>query len=166
MDETDVKILELLERDGRMSWQDLGNAIGLSRAGAKKRVQKLEREGVIRGYRAVVRREKEVTMLIDIVALPGRLEAVLAYVSENVPHVRQMFLTTMENHVHMEAVSESVADLRKLTRQIRSACGGDIAELQCHAVKEVLRDIDGGIRDERTGTDSDGNHEPDRGSGT
>ena len=166
MDETDERILKLLEKNGRMSWQELGNAIGLSRVAAKKRVQKLEREGVIRGYRAVVRRGQEVTLLIDIVTVPGRLEAVVKYVSENVPHVRQIFLTTMANHVHMAAVSESVADLRELTRQIRSACGDDIAQLQCHAVKEVLRDIDGGIRDERTGTDSDGNHEPDRGSGT
>ena len=47
MDGTDEKILDLLKGNARMSYQELGDAIGMSRVAAKKRVQKLEKDGVI-----------------------------------------------------------------------------------------------------------------------
>ena len=42
MDRTDEKILDLLKGDARMSFQELGDAIGMSRVAAKKRVRKLD----------------------------------------------------------------------------------------------------------------------------
>ena len=47
MDGTDEKILDLLKGNARMSYQELGDAIGMSRVAAKKRVQKLEKDGVM-----------------------------------------------------------------------------------------------------------------------
>ena len=42
MDKTDLRILDLLKGNARMSYQDIGNAIGMTRVAAKKRVKKLE----------------------------------------------------------------------------------------------------------------------------
>jgi Lrp/AsnC family leucine-responsive transcriptional regulator len=53
-DELDRRVLALLAADGRASMADLGRAVGLSRTAVLARVQRLEREGVIRGYRAEV----------------------------------------------------------------------------------------------------------------
>ncbi len=50
MDRTDEQILSLLQSNARMSYQELGDAIGMSRVAAKKRVKKLEEDGIIRGY--------------------------------------------------------------------------------------------------------------------
>ena len=50
MDRTDEKILDLLKGNARMSFQELGNALGMSRVAAKKRVTKLEKAGIIHGY--------------------------------------------------------------------------------------------------------------------
>ena len=60
----------------------------------------------------------------------------------------------------MVAVSASAQNLAYLIRMIRKKCGDDIEELHCHAVKEVIKDVYGGIRyEDRTASDPEGNHE-------
>jgi Lrp/AsnC family leucine-responsive transcriptional regulator len=54
LDELDRRILELLVEDGRRSASELGRRVGLSPAAAKRRIDRLEQLGVIRGYRAVL----------------------------------------------------------------------------------------------------------------
>jgi Transcriptional regulators len=54
IDETDARILELLQRDGRESYAEVGQAVGMSGPSAHERVKKLEARGVIRGYSALV----------------------------------------------------------------------------------------------------------------
>jgi Lrp/AsnC family transcriptional regulator, leucine-responsive regulatory protein len=50
----DRQIVDLLARDGRMSFTDLGKATGLSTSAVHQRVRRLEQRGVIRGYSAIV----------------------------------------------------------------------------------------------------------------
>ena len=54
MDAISDKILRELSRDGRISNLDLAERVGLSPSACLRRVQELERRGVIRGYRAVL----------------------------------------------------------------------------------------------------------------
>ncbi|MGZ6266422.1 MAG: Lrp/AsnC family transcriptional regulator [Candidatus Limnocylindrales bacterium] len=54
IDHTDAGILELLQRDGRESYSDVGESVGMSGPSVHERVKKLESRGVIRGYSAVV----------------------------------------------------------------------------------------------------------------
>jgi Lrp/AsnC family leucine-responsive transcriptional regulator len=78
IDETDARILELIQRDGRASYAEVGQAVGMSGPSAHERVKKLEGRGVIRGYAAVV----EPTLLgygvlayIFIKQVPGTISA-------------------------------------------------------------------------------------------
>ncbi len=48
------KILQVLKRSGRISNTDLADEVGLSASACLRRVQELERAGVIKGYRAVL----------------------------------------------------------------------------------------------------------------
>lgn len=48
------KILHEMTRNGRISNTDLANIVGLSPSACLRRVQELERSGVIEGYRAVI----------------------------------------------------------------------------------------------------------------
>ena len=54
IDETDQRILTMLEADGRATLAQLAQATGLSVSAAQSRVQKLEKRGIIKGYRAVL----------------------------------------------------------------------------------------------------------------
>jgi Lrp/AsnC family transcriptional regulator, leucine-responsive regulatory protein len=54
MDAVDGEILRLLREDGRLSWRDLGAAVGLSANAAAERVRRLREAGVITGFVALV----------------------------------------------------------------------------------------------------------------
>ncbi len=54
LDPANRRILQALSRDGRLSNLDLAARVGLSPSACLRRVQELERRGVIRGYRAVI----------------------------------------------------------------------------------------------------------------
>ena len=54
IDELDRKLIALLQHEGRRSFADLGRDVGLSTPAVKRRVDRLEAAGVIRGYAAVI----------------------------------------------------------------------------------------------------------------
>jgi Lrp/AsnC family leucine-responsive transcriptional regulator len=58
LDRHDVLLLAELQRDSRQTVQQLAAAVGLSATPAWKRVKELESAGIIRGYTALVDREK------------------------------------------------------------------------------------------------------------
>jgi DNA-binding Lrp family transcriptional regulator len=54
MDEVDRRIVALLREDARRSYQDIGRHVHLSAPAIKRRVDKLERDGVVLGYTAII----------------------------------------------------------------------------------------------------------------
>jgi len=69
LDELDTAILRYLERNGRATNFEVGEAVGLSASAASRRIQALELGGAIRGYRAMVddrRLGKRMTVYIRV----------------------------------------------------------------------------------------------------
>ena len=162
MDKIDEKILDLMKGNARISYQKLGDAVGMSRVAAKKRVHRLEQDGIIRGYNTCIYREDEITLFLDIETTPDGFEEVLDYVATRTAYIRQIFRTTKENHLHIVAVSDSTGNLKYLTNMIMKQCGGKIVKLRGHAVKEVIKDVYGGISyEQRSESDRNGDHESD-----
>lgn len=58
IDDINRRILRELGREGRISNNDLAERVGLSPSACLRRVQELERDGVITGYRAVLNRDE------------------------------------------------------------------------------------------------------------
>jgi Lrp/AsnC family leucine-responsive transcriptional regulator len=58
LDRIDRNILATLARDGRLSMAELAAQVGLSKTPVQARVKRLEKEGYIRGYQAIVDRER------------------------------------------------------------------------------------------------------------
>lgn len=81
MDSHDVTMLQRLMFDGRASWADLGADLDMAPTSAADRVRRLEREGVIVGYAA----------LVDPAAVGLDLTAFVAVTLEG-PHARAGFL--------------------------------------------------------------------------
>jgi DNA-binding Lrp family transcriptional regulator len=79
LDRADLKLLELLQQDGRTTVQALSEAIHLSARATLNRVRKLEAHGVIEGYRAMVNRAalgEQVCVFAEI-ALKDQRQAVV-----------------------------------------------------------------------------------------
>lgn len=94
IDETDAEILQLLTKDARRSFADIGRRVALSPPAVKRRVDRLEADGVITGF----------TIVVDHVKLGRPLEAFaelrfagttkvddIADVARTIPEVRAIF---------------------------------------------------------------------------
>ena len=149
MDKKDRQLLDLIRNNARMSYQEIGNAIGMSRVAAKKRMDKLEHEGIIRGYNTYIVRSDEITMFADIITEPGSFEKVLDYIGTQTAYIRQIFTTHKENQILFVAVSDSAHDLKYLMERIDKDCRGKLKEFHCRQIQGVLKDVYGGIKYER-----------------
>ena len=58
LDRIDLQLLRLLQQDGRLSTVELAQQVGLSASPCARRLKRLEGEGHIQGYRAILAREK------------------------------------------------------------------------------------------------------------
>lgn len=79
LDRADLKLLELLQRDGRATVQSLSEAIHLSARATLNRVRRLEERGVVEGYRALVKRNalgEHVSVFAEIALKDQRQAAV------------------------------------------------------------------------------------------
>ena len=52
LDKVDAKIMQILSKDGRISWRDLAEQIGLSLTPTLRRIRRLETDGYITGSKA------------------------------------------------------------------------------------------------------------------
>ena len=162
MDRTDEQILNLINGNARMSYQEIGDQVGISRVAAMKRVRKLEEAGIIRGYNTYINKPGEHTLFIDIDAKPEKFDEILEYCATRTAYVRQIFRTTKANHIHMVAVSDDLSSLKYMIDDLANKFSEDAEHISAHGVKEIIKDVYGGIRYEDRSV-SDGNG--DNGSG-
>ena len=78
IDETDQRILTMLEADGRATLAQLAQATGLSVSAAQSRVQKLEKRGIIKGYKAIIDQEQRglpISAFVNVTPLDYSVES-------------------------------------------------------------------------------------------
>ena len=97
LDRIDRKILDLLQRQGRVSMTELAEHIGLSASPCAERVKRMERDGVITGYHAHVSPEalgKTLLVFVEI-TLSSKSADVFDKVRQELLHVPEV----MECHL-------------------------------------------------------------------
>jgi len=85
LDETDVKILIKLLGDARLSYRKIAHEIGVSPPTVLTRVEKLEREKIIKFYSAVLDHEKlgyDLTAIIEVTAVKGKISEVEKHIAK------------------------------------------------------------------------------------
>ena len=76
LNETDVEILKALTLDARLSSRQIAKQCGISIGTVLSRIKRMENEGIIRGYSALLDHEKlgyELTVISEITVSKGRL---------------------------------------------------------------------------------------------
>ena len=126
MDQTDERIVALLREDARRSFQDIGKHVHLSAPAVKRRVDKLELTGVIRGYTAVIdpaasgwHTEAFVYLYCD-----GRMPAdAIKQAVEAVPEVASAHTVAGEYSAVLHVLAKDTADLELALESIRGKEG-------------------------------------------
>lgn len=150
MDETNKDILRLLSHDGRMSFTEIGEQLGISRVAVMKRVKKLEEEGIIHGYKAIIHQDDTIKMLLEIYAVDDNYEDILEYLNRT-GYITEIYIMTGDNHIHATAVAPDVSELKYLTKMVRKKFADKIRRIEAHGVKEIIKDILGGVDYDRAG---------------
>jgi DNA-binding Lrp family transcriptional regulator len=76
LNETDVKILQVLLEDARFSSRQIAKKVGVSVGTVLSRIKKMEEDGLIRGYSVLMNHEKlgyELTVVMEVTVSKGRL---------------------------------------------------------------------------------------------
>jgi Lrp/AsnC family transcriptional regulator for asnA, asnC and gidA len=97
LDATDLELLRLLAIDARLSQRELARRVTMSAPAVAERIARLERAGVIRGYRAEIDRDKlgfGLVAIIGIEAVQGSEQAALLKSLRAMPEVEDVHLIT------------------------------------------------------------------------
>lgn len=119
MDSFDHAILRLLEQDGRASYVGLAEQVGLSKTPCWARVQALEKEGVIRGYRAVLDPEALGLGLTAFVQVSIEFGSHAAFEAAVVAHpaITECFTTAGDGDYLLRVATRDVGALDSLLRE-------------------------------------------------
>ena len=122
LDAFDRKILAALQQDARLSNVDLAEKIGLSPSPCLRRVKRLEEEGYIRGYRAVLDRRKMglgLTVYVDIKVEKHSAENAANHqrMLEAIPEVVSAHMVSGEADFFAEIVVPDLAAYEELLTQ-------------------------------------------------
>ena len=120
----DRQILELLAKDGRMSYTDLGKATGLSTSAVHQRVKRLEQRGLILGYGATVNHDGDRAAAHGlhrdrpVRPVPARR---LPRAAPAPPRDRVLLVRRRRGVLRIKVRSHSPAELEELLARIRAA---------------------------------------------
>lgn len=122
IDTIDLRILKELSRDGRVSNNQLAERVGLSTSPCWQRVKRLEKEGYIEGYIALLNSEKlGITELVIIeVTLDRHDEKILEEFGRamiNIPEVLEVYLTTGEYDYQIKVAVKGTKGYEEFLRE-------------------------------------------------
>ncbi|MCC2601296.1 Lrp/AsnC family transcriptional regulator [Sphingopyxis yananensis] len=128
IDDQDLRILDILSKDGRMSWRDLAQAVGLSLTPTLRRVRRLEVAGYIRGYRAILDESMlggAVTVFISITLERQNRDTLRAFEAHTatLPGVVSGYMTTGQADYLLTAVAKDLHHYLELLDELAQAEG-------------------------------------------
>jgi len=122
LDEIDRRILRALQRNGQMSNADLSDEVNLSPSACHRRVQRMEKDGYIRDYVALLDARKlgvPTTVFVEI-TLSGQADEVLDAFEKSVariPDVLECHLMAGSADYLLKVVAENTEDFARIHRQ-------------------------------------------------
>ena len=121
MDDIDRKILKLLQANARMSLKTVAENTFLSSPAVSARIERLEKEGIITGYHAMVDPMKlgyHILAFINLDVVPEDMPKFYAYAKE-VPNVLECSCVTGEYSMLMKVAFQSTMELDMFIGQLQ-----------------------------------------------
>jgi Lrp/AsnC family transcriptional regulator, leucine-responsive regulatory protein len=147
MNSLDTRLLGLLIKDGRAAYAELARQLGISRAHARERVQKLIDDGVIEQFTAVVNPEKlgkAVSAFFDVKAAPQGIETVARDLSAQ-PEVVSLYIMNDMQSLHIHTLTEDMEALERFSS--RHLFGREhVTSVDCKTLLSRLKNRRGGPR--------------------
>ncbi len=122
MDHTDRKIIRELQRDGRLTNQELSERVNLSPSPCLRRVRNLEKSGVLTGYTALVDQEKyglglDVFVQVKLERSTEELMATFEEEIRSIDEILECYLITGSSDYLLHIVSQNLKTYEKFMRE-------------------------------------------------
>lgn len=126
LDAIDRKILDELQRDGRITNVELSRRVGISAPPCLRRVRALEEAGIVRGYRALLDEKKlgHEVIVFAMVHLTSQADADLAAFEESVrawPLVRECWMLSGEVDFILKCVAPDLTTFQQFVTELTAA---------------------------------------------
>lgn len=146
LDKIDKQILKILENNARLSYSEIGEKIGLSRVSVKNRMDAMEKEGIIQGYKAVTNMDNLPSgrhFFVEIATEPDMYNKVVDDIaSYNI--IRGVYAVTGESRFLAEGFASSNMLYESFMKSVRKNLKGVIS-FRVSDVLYTLKNLDGGV---------------------
>ena len=144
LDPTDRRILDILQKQGRISNADLSERVHLSPSACHRRVQRLEEEGFIAGYVALLdpRRMGHVTTVFVEITLTAQADELLTAFEAavaRVPEVLECHLMAGSADYLLKVVAADTEDFARIHRQFLARLPGVRQMQSSFALRTVVK---------------------------
>ena len=140
LDEFDQKIIDALQKNGRLSNMELAEQVKLSHSSCSRRISRLEKEGYIVGYRALTNRRKlglSVRAFCNIKRVPGvPWKEVACRLAEN-PLIISVFAVSGDSDIMIEIVAEDMQHFSDVVLKDVADTEGVLATVSTFVMDEV-----------------------------
>lgn len=140
MDAIDVKILEVLQENARVSISELSKKINLSLSAVSERLKKLERSNVINTYTAILDPKllgRDLSVFISIgLEATSDTQAFLEFVSSS-PEILECHYITGEYDYLLKVTTNNTDSLEKIMNNIKSFSG--IKHTQTNVILSTIK---------------------------
>ncbi|EJF89318.1 Lrp/AsnC family transcriptional regulator [Bartonella tamiae] len=125
MDQIDLKLIELLRRDARVSISEISSRLNISRATVRARMKKLEKKGVIRGYSIILHNDKTDNFIrgIMMIEVDRHNADRVADILSAFPEVDFIHTTNGRFDLIIELKTQNLAEFDTILRNIRLVSG-------------------------------------------
>ncbi len=126
LDAIDVKILEILQKEGRTRRNDLADTVGLSLPAVSDRLRKLEEHGIITGYHATLdakKMGKDITAFIFVAVDSSKHYSAFLDHAREVDEILECHAITGEGTHLLKVRTTNTASLEKLLAKIQAWSG-------------------------------------------
>ncbi|WP_088014444.1 Lrp/AsnC family transcriptional regulator [Gottfriedia acidiceleris] len=140
----DKKILEMLTKNGRMSYADIGKELNLSRVSIRERVNQLIKNGVIERFSVVINSEKVgkgVSAFFEVDCEPAYLVVVAETLADN-PVVASCYQMTGPSTLHMHVLVDDFVRLEQFINNELYALEG-ITRVESHILLRRFKSRNG-----------------------
>lgn len=130
-DQTDAQILRLLVQDGRMSFSDVGRAVGLSSHAVGQRVRRLLEDGTIEGFTALVAAAPSgptLDAVVDVRLLPSTPPSSFERFARSLDGVLDVWFVTGRTDFLVRLRCADSEALNAVVRRMRSEGGVSLTE--------------------------------------
>jgi DNA-binding Lrp family transcriptional regulator len=145
LDEKDKKILELLIEDSRRTYGSISEHVDLSESTVRKRVDKLQKEGVIEKFTIKICREEERCIYAFITLIPRNESEIKELLRETqiIPQCEEVYFLAGQCGVLIKVNVPEITELDALVENFRGRSDVKSVERVCVVLKPIKGPVKG-----------------------